>query len=137
MTAKRILVIEDDPRVREATVGVLEDLGHTIVAVDDGASALNEIARDTPDVILLDLVMPRAQVDGLEFLSRVASGPAAHTPVIILSALGETLARHLSTDVTTELRIAAILPKPVALASGGSRGCCGRFRPARHPCPGD
>jgi CheY-like chemotaxis protein len=115
MSGKRILVIEDDPRVREACVDILGELGHTLVAVDDGARALAEIARAAPDVILLDLLMPRAKMDGLEFLSRVATGPAAHTPVIILSALGETLARHLSRDITAELRIAAILPKPVAL----------------------
>ena len=115
MSGKRILVIEDDARVREACIDILSDLGHTIVAVDDGARALAEIARATPDVILLDLLMPRAKVDGLEFLSQIASGPAARTPVIILSALGETLARHLSRDTTAELRIAAILPKPVAL----------------------
>ena len=115
MSAKRILVIEDDARVREACIDILSDLGHTIVAVDDGASAVAEIARAAPDVILLDLLMPRAKMDGLEFLSKVARGPAAQTPVIILSALGETLARHLSSEITAELRISAILPKPVAL----------------------
>jgi CheY-like chemotaxis protein len=115
MSGKRILVIEDDARVREACIDILGDLGHTIVAVDDGASAIAEIAREAPDVILLDLLMPRAKMDGLEFLSRVASGPAPHIPVIILSALGEALARHLSSDITAELRIAAILPKPVPL----------------------
>ena len=115
MSGKRILVIEDDTDVREACVDILSDLGHTIVAVDDGARALAEIAHEPPDVILLDLLMPRAKVDGLEFLSHIASGPAARTPVIILSALGETLARHLSPDTTSELRITAILPKPVVL----------------------
>ena len=115
MSGKRILVIEDDAQVREACIDILGDLGHTIVAVDDGTSALAEIARAAPDVILLDLLMPRAKMDGLAFLSQISSGPAAQTPVIILSALGETLARHLSSDITTELRISAILPKPVAL----------------------
>jgi CheY-like chemotaxis protein len=115
VSGKRILVIEDDAQVRQACIDILADLGHTVVAVDDGASALTEIERATPEVILLDLLMPRAKMDGLEFLSQVANGPAVHTPVIILSALGETLARHLSNDITTELRIAAILPKPIAL----------------------
>ena len=115
MKGKRILIIEDDPDVRQACVDVLTDLGHTTIAVDDGASALAEIAQAPPDVILLDLLMPRAQVDGLDFLSRVASGQAAQTPVIILSALGATLARHMSTDISAGLNIAAVLPKPVAL----------------------
>jgi CheY-like chemotaxis protein len=115
MSGKRILVVEDDARVREACVDTLSSLGYTIVAVDDGASGLAEIERTAPDVILLDLLMPRARVDGLEFLSQVAIGPAAHTPVVILSALGEALAKHLSTDITAELRITAVLAKPVAL----------------------
>src|SRR5690349_6622821 len=96
---KRILIIEDDVDVRQACVDILGDLGHTITAVDDGAAALAEIERAAPDVILLDLLLPRAKVDGLGFLSHVASGPAGRTPVIIVSALGETLARHLSRDV--------------------------------------
>jgi two-component system, OmpR family, response regulator MprA len=115
MTGKRILIIDDDAHVREACVDILKDLGHTTIAVDDGASALTEIARATPDVILLDLLMPRAKVDGLDFLSLIARGPAAQTPVIILSALGATLARHMSNEISTGLNIAAVLAKPVAL----------------------
>jgi CheY-like chemotaxis protein len=112
---KRILIVEDDAHVRQACADVLSDLGHTTVAVGDGAGALAEIARAAPDVILLDLLMPRAKVDGLDFLTLIAGGPAAQTPVIILSALGATLARHMSTDVSAGLNIAAVLPKPVAL----------------------
>ena len=112
---KRILIIEDDAGVRQACVDILVDLGHTITAVDDGATALAEITQAAPDVILLDLLMPRAKMDGLEFLSHVASGPAGRTPVIILSALGAALARHLSNDISAELKIAAVLPKPFAL----------------------
>jgi CheY-like chemotaxis protein len=115
MTCKRILIIDDDAYVRQACVDILEDLGHTTIAVDDGASALTEIARATPDVILLDLLMPRAKVDGLDFLSLIARGPAAQTPVIILSALGATLARHMSNEISMGLNIAAVLAKPVAL----------------------
>jgi CheY-like chemotaxis protein len=115
MTCKRILIIDDDAHVRQACVDILEDLGHTTIAVDDGASALTEIARATPDVILLDLLMPRAKVDGLDFLSLIARGPAAQTPVIILSALGATLARHMSNEISMGLNIAAVLAKPVAL----------------------
>ena len=115
MTGKRILVVEDDALVREACVDVLADRGHTVVAVDDGATGLAEIARAAPDVILLDLLMPRARVDGLEFLSRVATGAMVQTPIVIVSAVGEALARELSSHVTETLRIAAILGKPVGL----------------------
>jgi CheY-like chemotaxis protein len=115
MTGKRILVVEDDARVRDACVDMLGSQGHTIVAVDDGADGLAEIARTPPDAIVLDLLMPRAKVDGLEFLSRLAGGPAAHTPIVILSALGEEMAREVSATLAAALCIAAILAKPVLL----------------------
>jgi CheY-like chemotaxis protein len=44
MTGRRILVVDDDARMREACADILGGLGHTIVAVDDGAGALAEIA---------------------------------------------------------------------------------------------
>ena len=112
MSSKRILIVEDDPSVRETCVDILRSHGHNAVGVEDGAAALADIARTTPDLIVLDLLMPRATVDGLTFLSRVATGSAAQTPIVILSALGEALARELSAPVTAKLHIGAILAKP-------------------------
>jgi CheY-like chemotaxis protein len=112
MSSKRILVVEDDAGVREACVDILGSHGLDAVGAQDGAAALADIARTAPDLILLDLLMPRATVDGLTFLSRVATSPAAHTPIVILSALGEELAREITGTVTAELHIAAILAKP-------------------------
>src|SRR4029450_11645602 len=73
MISTRILLVEDDPYVRDACVQILED--HTVVAVDDGVLALEEIERRRPDVILLDLIMPRARLDGLALLSQLAARP--------------------------------------------------------------
>jgi CheY-like chemotaxis protein len=112
---KRVLVVEDDPYVRGACVDVLGGLGYSVVAVDDGALALQEISRFQPDLILLDLIMPRAQLDGIGLLSRLATAPASGVPVIILSAFGDALAQGVSPEVTDGLRIEAILPKPVSL----------------------
>jgi len=115
VSGKRILIVDDDAHVRQACADVLSDLGHTTIAVADGAAHLAEIARAAPDVILLDLLMPRAKVDGLDFLTLIARGPAAQTPVIIVSALGATLARHMSDEIGAGLNISAVLAKPVAL----------------------
>ena len=115
MIGKRILIVEDDAHVRQACADVLTDLGHTTIAVADGTGALAEIARAAPDVILLDLLMPRAKVDGLDLLTLIARGPAAQAPVIIMSALGATLAQHMSNEIGEGLNIAAVLAKPVAL----------------------
>jgi CheY-like chemotaxis protein len=113
MIAKRILLVEDDPDLRELYAEVLRDLGHTVVAVDDGAVALSEIPRLHPDVILVDLIMPKAELDGVALLSRLAAGP--RIPVVILSALADGLSDELSPEVKAALPITAILTKPVSL----------------------
>jgi CheY-like chemotaxis protein len=110
VTAKRVLLVEDDADVRDACAEGLESLGHTVVAVDDGAVALDEIARLRPDVILLDLIMPMAELDGVTLLSKLADGPKI--PIVILSALADALADELSPDVRAALSIVAILNKP-------------------------
>jgi CheY-like chemotaxis protein len=115
VSAKRILLVEDDPSVRKACVELLGGLGHTVVAVDDGALALDEIRRLRPDVILLDLIMPLAELDGVALLSRLAAGPRTNIPIVILSGFGDALAGEISPEVAAAVPIAAILPKPVSL----------------------
>jgi CheY-like chemotaxis protein len=122
---------EDHADVRDACAEGLESLGHTVVAVDDGAVALDEIARLRPDVILL-VIMPTAELDGGTLLSKLADGPKI--PIVILSALADALADGLSPDVRAALPIVAILNKPCSfdvLAStiDGLGGLCrGRGR---------
>jgi CheY-like chemotaxis protein len=115
MSRKRVLVVEDDPGVRQFCVDTLQGLGYAVVAVDDGSLALQEIPRFQPDLILLDLIMPRARLNGVALLSMLARGPSSNTPVIILSAFGNTLAQEISPEVTGALHIGAILSKPVSL----------------------
>ena len=115
MSARTLLLIEDDPWVREPCVDVLTSVGYTVVAIDDAAQGLDEIRRLPPDLILLDLIMPNAQMDGIGLLSGLAADGACTIPIIILSALGEMLAETISPQITEALRIAAILPKPVKI----------------------
>lgn len=110
MTPKRILLVEDDPNLRDLCVEVLESQTRVVVAVDDGAAALEEIQQRPPDVILLDLVMPRARLDGVALLSKLCARP--RIPIIILSGLGDVLSRELSSELTEALAITAILGKP-------------------------
>jgi CheY-like chemotaxis protein len=106
VTAKRVLLVENHADVRDACAEGLESQGHTVVAVDDGAVALDEIARLRPDVILLDLIMPMAELDGVTLLSKLAHGPKI--PIVILSALADAL----SPNIRAALPIVAILNKP-------------------------
>ena len=113
MNPKRILLVEDNASARDVCVELLRDHGHSVMAVDDGALALDEIGRLRPDVILLDLVMPRAKLDGFAVLSRLAAGPGSNIPVIILSGLGDALGSEISAEISVP--IAAIMPKPLSI----------------------
>jgi CheY-like chemotaxis protein len=82
----RLLVVDDDPQVADLVRQLLEGEPYEIEAAVDGAEGLDRLARTRPDVILLDLMMPR--VDGFTFIERVRQDPeAARIPVIVLTAL--------------------------------------------------
>lgn len=64
-----VLLAEDDVYLREAYKTILEVAGYTVVEAENGLDALNELKRDTPDVLLLDMLMP--VMGGIELLMEV------------------------------------------------------------------
>jgi CheY-like chemotaxis protein len=68
-TKERLLIVDDEPSLRESFSYVLTEIGYSVRAAEDGISALIEIRKDVPDIILSDLNMPG--MSGLEFLSVV------------------------------------------------------------------
>lgn len=81
----QILIVEDAPDNRTIAELILLDAGHTVTSVGDGASALNVAASLQPDVILMDLSLPR--LDGWEATRRLKQNPATCTiPVIAFTA---------------------------------------------------
>ena len=83
---KAILLVEDDPDIREAMAEILRDAGRWVVEAENGEEAFAKLGSvKRPCLILLDLLMPR--MDGFEFLRRLNEHP--HAPdfrVLILSA---------------------------------------------------
>ncbi len=79
---RRVLVVDDEPIVRDVLSRYLVRDGFDVAEAADGAEALRMVEQSSPDVIVLDLMLPR--VSGLEVLRSVRSG--GETPVIILSA---------------------------------------------------
>ena len=81
----RLLVVEDEPANAELLKRVLERQGWCVEQASDGEEALAAVAEQRPDLIVLDLMMPR--MDGLEFLEKLRSNPVAITiPVLVLTA---------------------------------------------------
>lgn len=84
MSGARILLVEDDRYLRRACETALRQRGFAVSSAVDGAAALDAIASELPDLVLLDLLMPR--VTGLEVLRSLRSRPETRAlPVLILS----------------------------------------------------
>ena len=79
----RILVVDDEPAVREALKRALALEGYTVELAPDGREALRMLGAAAPDAVVLDLLMP--EVDGLEVCRRVRAA-GDQTPILILTA---------------------------------------------------
>jgi CheY-like chemotaxis protein len=80
-----VLLVEDDPAVRQTLRSVLERHGWRVLEAANGAIALEMMANETPELILLDLIMP--EMDGFEFAEHLRSNPQWRSiPVIIVTA---------------------------------------------------
>jgi len=85
---QRILLAEDDRFLRKSAGAMLRRQGFIVMATEDGEDALRLARTESPDLILLDVIMPKMQ--GFDVLRALKSDP--HTspiPVIILSNLGQ------------------------------------------------
>ena len=84
----RILLVEDDRFLRKAAETTLKRHGYAVVTANDGEEALRAARSELPDLVLLDLIMPK--LNGFEVL-RALKGEAstAPIPVVVLSNLGQ------------------------------------------------
>ena len=98
MTAPaRILLVEDDRILRKAGEVTLRKKGYVVVVAVDGEDALVKVREHKPDLILLDVVMPK--LDGFEVLTRLKDDPSTRDiPVIMLSNLSEPSDIRKATD---------------------------------------
>src|SRR3954451_15350677 len=79
----RVLVVDDEPAVRESIERVLRHDGFEVAVASDGREAVRRVAVVRPDVVLLDVLMP--QIDGLEVCRRMRD-TGDRTPVLMLTA---------------------------------------------------
>ncbi len=107
MAAARILLVEDDAGIRESVAEALESEGYRVSSAANGSDALAWLAREVPDVLLVDLVMP--VMSGGELLARVKADPRlAGIPAILMTAAMPTAQSPIPAADAT-------LPKPFEL----------------------
>jgi two-component system response regulator FixJ len=82
-----ILVVDDDPAVRESTARILEFAGHRVAAFDSGTALIDTGIPDGAELILLDIMMPG--LDGLETLRLLREQGSELPPVVILTGHGD------------------------------------------------
>src|SRR5918912_3569764 len=85
-----ILVVEDDPQIRDLVRLPLEDAGHRVEAVDSATAALAWLEHRRPDLIVLDLMLP--EVNGIVFAEQLRErGLRPQIPILVLSAVSQVI----------------------------------------------
>jgi CheY-like chemotaxis protein len=84
----KILLVEDSKTIRRENESALQNAGYEVICAEDGESALQMAQEQQPDLVLLDMILPR--MSGQEVLKRLKRGPStAEIPVVVLSSLSE------------------------------------------------
>jgi CheY-like chemotaxis protein len=84
----KILLVEDSKPIRMANESALHHAGYEVICAEDGQSALQQAQEGKPDLILLDMILPK--MSGPEVLQRLKRDPrTAEIPVVVVSSLSE------------------------------------------------
>ena len=95
MSAQTVLIVEDEENILEAIRYNLEHEGYRVLAAQDGEDGLNLTRQDSPDLVLLDIMLPR--LDGFE-LCRILRRES-DVPILMLTAKGEEIDRVVGLEL--------------------------------------
>jgi DNA-binding NtrC family response regulator len=110
MSQPYVLVVDDEPDIRELVQEILADEGYEVAVAENGEAARAAFARRTPDLVLLDIWMP--DIDGITLLREWSSNGQPDCPVVVMSGHG-----NLETAVeATRLGAYDFVQKPISLA---------------------
>ncbi|HEY6391066.1 MAG TPA: sigma-54 dependent transcriptional regulator [Bryobacteraceae bacterium] len=110
MKIARILIVDDEPLIRQSLAGVLDDEGYHTHAVATGEECCEELGRASYDLVLLDVWLPG--MDGLETLARVQEIPFANRPVVVIISGHGTIETAVK---ATKLGAFDFLEKPLTI----------------------
>ena len=97
----KILIAEDEPDIRDLVKFTLTFAGHEVIAVTNGAEAVDAARIEKPDMVLMDVRMPR--MTGYEACAAMKADPALkHIPVVFLSAKGQETEIQVGLDAGAE-----------------------------------
>jgi DNA-binding response OmpR family regulator len=111
----KILVVDDDPDMREALQMILESGGYSVVTAEDGEKCLVKLKEEKPDLLILDLLMPK--MDGFEVCKALKDPRHARyagMPIIILSSVQEGVSqRRYELETGVQLDVDDYVEKPI------------------------
>ncbi len=108
----KIMVVDDEPDLLEVVKLILESDGYQVVTANSGQEALSIIEKEMPDLVLLDIIMPK--MDGWEVFSRIKGNPRTHDiPVIMLTAKDQRIDKLIGLHV---VRVDDYITKPFGRA---------------------
>lgn len=106
--AKKVLVVDDHPDAVNILTMILQQGGYSSVSAKDGVEALQKIHEENPDMVLLDVMMPK--MDGYEVCRAAKEDPKTrHIPILMLSARTDTASKEKG----RELGAVGYLAKPI------------------------
>lgn len=91
----KILIVDDDPRLRDLLRLALERAGHAVASAGDGRAALVALAREAPDLVILDVGLP--EMDGFETCRRIRA--TSEVPILFLTARDDEIDRVLGLEL--------------------------------------
>jgi len=104
----KIMIVDDEPDLLEVVKLILESDNYKVVTAGSGQEALDKIEKEMPDLVLLDIIMPK--MDGWEVFSRIKSNPKTHEiPVIMLTAKDQRIDKLIGLHV---VRVDDYITKP-------------------------
>jgi CheY-like chemotaxis protein len=119
---KKVLIVDDDTGCRELLVMIAEKLGYSALQAADGIEALDQASQRLPDLIFMDLLMPRMSGDKATALLK-AKLPTKNIPIVICTALSQGPQTTAALDAGAE----EILQKPIGMSV--IRGALQRYAP--------
>jgi CheY-like chemotaxis protein len=111
----KILIVDDDPDIIKATTRVLESQGYRVIAALNGEECLERIREEKPDLIILDLLMPKLDGFGVcrELRENVEYAEYSDIPILIATAVREESSRRrYELETGIDLKVNDYVEKP-------------------------